>query len=289
MAFAGRTSAPAPSPSAPAGAPPPPPAFGAAPPPPPPVAAPGREVYVAVNGQSVLKTEAEARLMPPTTPALFKGEEGGGWKTIQQLFPAPAAPAVAPAHQVPYGAPGQPAAPTAGSAVPANIFAGVENAQVSRRGANITAGDYVARLLSAEFKTGRNGNYIILEMACVESSYDQARPETHGCNHQGSTFTIFIKQNDSFLGNLKEVILALSGFDDQGRPRDETEVVTQAECNALVSKEQPYAGVLVYLEAREITTRQNKPFTRVNWWPCPIMKDAAGNIVPDLNKLAQGR
>ena len=280
MAFAGRLSSPATTTTA--GAPPHPP--GANPNTPTSPATPGRMLWVGINGQSVAKTDAEARSLPPTTPAMFQDEQAGGWKTIGAILPASPA-ATQPAHRPAYGAPGQPQQPAGGTAIPAGIFAGVEHAQVMRRGSYVEPGDYVARLLSAEFKAGRKGNQIILELAVVTSSYDHARPETHGCNHEGSTMTAFIKQNDSFLGNIKEVILALSGFDDKGMPRDETDNVSQEECNALVSAEQPFKGAMVYLEARAIKTKAGGDFTRVNWWPCPIKADGS----PDLEKLAQSR
>lgn len=275
MAFAGRPTTPLTS-GTPATTPPPPPPGANPPPPPPPV---GRPLWVGINGQTQAKTEAEARLLPPTTPAMFQGD--AAWSTIGALFPAAAA-------QRPFGAPGQPAAPSPGI-VPVNLFAGVENAQVIRRGNNITPGDYVAKLLSAEFKQGRKGNYMILELQVLVSSYIADNPQFAGCNPEGSTITVFVKQNDSFLGNVKEIVLAVSGFDDQGHSRDETDPVTQDECNQLVSPAQPFAGAVVYMEARQIKTKAGGDFTRVNWWPCPLKKDAAGTLVPDLDRLTQTR
>ena len=286
MGFAGRNTATS---TAPAGAPPPPPGAATPPPAPPVPPATGRLLWAVVNGQSLQKTEAEARQLPPTTVAMFQGD--ANWSTVGALLPAAAVPPPAqrPAFGTPsqplYGAPGQPAAPAASSGIPPNLFAGVENAQVMRRGSYIEPGDYVARLLSAEFKAGRKGNQVILELAVITSSYDHARPETHGCNHEGSTMTAFVKQNDSFLSNIKEIVLALSGFDEKGNPRPETDTVTAAECNALTSPEQPFAGALVYIEARPIKTRAGGDYTRVNWWPCPLNADGT----PNLDAIAASR
>ncbi len=77
-------------------------------------------------------------------------------------------------------------------------------------------------------------------------------------------------------------MLAVSGFDPAtGKPRDQDDVVSQAECEAYVSPEQPFAGAMVYIEAREIDTKAGGKFTRVSWWPCPVNADGS----PDEGKL----
>ncbi len=160
------------------------------------------------------------------------------------------------------------------------MFAGVENADVIRRGNNIMAGDYICKVCSSEFKAGRQKNYIITELEVIKGSYDPTSgPE---CNRDGSRMTNFVLQNDNYLSNIKEIILAVSGIDPAtGKGRDPDDVVTQAECEALISPEQPFAGAMVYLEAREVPTKSGGIFTRVSWWPCPVLADGR----PDEEKL----
>lgn len=263
------------SPAAPA-----PPVTQAAPMPPAvPVAA--RSFWVAVNGQSVLKPEAECLQLPPATPAMTQ-DQSSGWSTIAALMGTPAA---APAGtRSAFARPGAAAAavtaPVAGG-MPKGLFAGVENAEITRKGNNMNEGDYVAKICSAEYKPGRSANFVIIEAEIITSSYDANDPAKQSCNREGSRATIFIKQNDSFAGNIKEIMLAVSGFGPDGKSRDVHDTVTQDECASLVAKEQPFTGAMVYLEARNIKTKAGGDFTRISWWPCPVNADGT----PDTDKL----
>ena len=276
----GRPAAPPAAPNAGAPVPPPPPA-PAMPPAPPAPPIQDVQVWVVENGASVQKALSACGHLPPTTPAMRVGDSA--WSTLAALRPA-AAPA--PAHAAPAAHPAgsspfaRPAAPAAGGA-PRGMFAGVENADITRRNDFIEEGDYVARLLSSEYKPGRQGNYVICELEIVVSSYNAADPTKQRCNMEGSRVSVFIKQNDSFASNIKEVMLAVSGFDEHGQPRPVDDVVSQQECEALVSPEQSFKGRLVYLEAREVPTRAGGKFTRVSWWPCPLKADGS----PDTERL----
>jgi hypothetical protein len=234
---------------------------------------------------------AQYASLPPTTPAMTL-DQSSGWSTIAALAPQRAAPTPAPAPVAAGGLarggagqrqiasmPATGGAPAAG--LPRGLFAGVESAEVVRRGNNVNPGDYVAKLCSAEFKQGRDANFVIIEVEMLVSSYDANDPAKIQCNPEGSRATIFIKKNDSFASNIKEVVLALSGFNEQGIARDVHDAVTQQECESLVSPDQPFTGAMVYLEARAITTREGRPFTRISWWPCPVRPDGK----PDLDRL----
>jgi hypothetical protein len=258
-------------------------------------AAPEPQLWVALPGaaQPELKPVSACRALPPTTAAMTQ-DMSSGWSTLAALLPStpaiPAAPAQ-PAAGISRGgfaAHAAPAGQAQASSVPRGAFAGVENASVTRRGEYINPGDYVARVCSAEYKNGRNGKtFVIVELQIIESSYSATDPGKQHCNQVGSNASIFVHKNDNFASNIKEIILAVSGFDAQGKPRDENEMVTQAECEALVSPEQPFAGALVYIEAREVDTRPTPSnpnggkFTRTSWWPCPKQADGS----PDLAKL----
>ncbi len=287
MPFPGRSSpaaaAPAFAPAPPA--PPVPPMAPAAPPGPPAPAASARKFWCFINGASVLKPEAEARALPPTTQAQNE-DLSGGWQTLSALLGVGAAPAPAPAPaaaggRAAFGQRAQPAAAPVAQGVPRGMFAGVENADVVRRGNNIAPGDYICRVCSSEFKQGQTKNFVITELEVISSSYDESRPETHGSNREGSRMTNFVQQNQNFASNIKEIILAVSGFDAAGKARDQDSTVTQEECEALVSAEQPFTGAIVYLEARQGPTKNGGQYTRVNWWPCPLKADGT----PDHEKL----
>lgn len=241
-----------------------------------------------VNGQPVEKTEAECRTMPPTTPAMTH-DYSSGWLTLAALLgpppaAAPAAPPPAAGTRAAFG--GRPAASAPPPQAPGtpnrnDPFAGIEGAQTFRRGNNMNPGTYIARVSSAEFKHGRQKDMVIIEVEILTSSYDVNDPTTHQCNKEGSRATVFVSMNDNFLSNMKEIILAVSGFDAQGQPRPENDTVTKAETDAFVSADQPFAGALVYLEARLIKTKAQTDFTRISWWPCPQHPDGS----PDVDKL----
>lgn len=262
------------------GAPPPPAPAPAGPtggPPAPPAPAPSSlKFWVSLNGASVLKTEAECRALPPTTPAMPESQQGG-WLTLAGLLPAgaPTAPAPAAGTRSAFGtrpAP-QAAAPAPSGAAPASLFAGVESAEVYRRGNNMNEGNYIAKVCSAEHKDGRTAQYVIFEVEILTSTYNANDPMYSGCNREGTRATIFCKKNENFASNMKEIILALSGFDPQGLPRPEDDVVTKEECMAAIGPEQPFTGAIVYIEARIVKTKAGGDFTRVSWWPCPLKAD----------------
>jgi hypothetical protein len=281
MGFPGRPSAgaaPALQPAPPAGPPAPP--THAGPPPPPPAPASARKFWVAVGGQSVLKTEAECAAFPPTTPAMAE-DQAGGWLTLASFItPAPAAPA---GTRAAFG--GQRPAPAAmapaGGGARAALFSGVEGAEIYRKGTNIREGQYVARVKSSEFKEGREANYVIVELELLVSDYDETT--NPNANQEGTSVSVFVKKNDMFASNMKEIMIAVSGYDPKtNQPRPEDDIVTPEECIAFISKEQPYAGALVFLKAVATTTKkEGKPFTRVNWWACPLLP--SGN--PDFERL----
>ncbi len=255
-------------------------------PPPAPTAAEPKVWVSVAGGAAQLVGVAAARALPADAMGTPQ-DQAGGWVPLGQLLQRyPMSPASAPAAPRPsFGAPpaaGAPAAQQPQASVPRGVFAGVATAQVARAGAYINPGDYVARVASAEWKEPASaGGFrgVLVELEVVMSSYDAAQhPE---CNQEGSRMTAFVKHNQSFASNMKEIILAVSGFDEQGNARAEDSVVSDAECEAFVSATQPYAGVLVYLEAREKPTQAQGKFTKVSWWPMPVRTDGS----PDHDKL----
>lgn len=161
-------------------------------------------------------------------------------------------------------------------------FAGVESAEVYQRNAYIQDGDYVLKILSVIFKEGRNSNMVIIEADVLVSNYDPtAAPQA---NHEGTRISTFINaKNDSFLSNVKEFIIAASGFDTSGNPRPLDDQVGADECEQAMGPDQPLAGALLYVKAREVVTKAGTPFTRVNYHPAALLPD--GTV--DLNKCVE--
>ena len=235
--------------------------------------------WVSIGGApATLHTLTQMRTVAPTAQAIDEAQTQG-WQTVGAFlakYPVVGAPPAA------GGFAGR-AAPTQTSAagVPNNLFAGIEGATFFRKNANMTPGEYVAKVTGHEYKQGNEKNMLIVELEILVSSYVEGDPATHEALREGVRASAFIMKNVSWLQNTKEVIIALSGFDPQGRWRTENDTVTAQEGMALVDPSQPYAGALVYLEAKTITTQKGQPFTLVNWWPMPV--DATGK--PDFDKL----
>jgi hypothetical protein len=296
-----------------------PPAFGA---PAAPAPAPQRSFWCAINGQAQLLNEAQARTIDPNTMAMDEAQTIG-WTPIGQLLgaaaPAPAQPAfqqpafqqpTQPAFQQPaqpaFQQPAQPAfqrqpvpamqqqpfgqQPQQGgypaAAAPANLFSGVANASVTRRGNNLTGGQYVGRFVSAEYKEGQNGIYVIAEVDIIISNYIEGDPINGKSTPAGQRVSIFVKKNQNFDSNIKEIMLALSPHNPDNTIREDTDNIPPHETAALLTQPCPFAGQYVYLMANETMTKGGPqapphPFTRINWWHCP--KDAAGN--PDIASM----
>lgn len=276
-------------------APPAPPAAQQPAPAPPTAAAPEPRFWISINGaQPQLMTASQARALPPTTSAMREGQENAGWSTLAAFMPAGAAPAPAPGlpQQRPPAAGGfnrpaqqqqqQQQQPAQYAGTPQGLFAGVNSAAITRRGQNYTPGEYVIKVLNAEYKKARNGDFVLMETEIVVSSYDEKIPDTHQTLRVGAHATIFVKKNDSFASNMKEIVHALSGFDANGNEREETGGGYEEDAEGLISQAQPFAGVLAYVEAREVPTRAGGLFTRISWWPCPLLSPG----VPDLDKIA---
>ena len=278
----GAAPAPAFAPPAAPGMPPQAPAAPAfQPPAPPAVQQPALpNLWCVINGAAVMQTPAQYLLLPPTTQAHHENGTGG-WKPLSAFLPAAAA---APLDRAAFQAPAGPAHLPQQAAAPgtpdASLFAGMETAQISRRGSFITQGDYILKLNSAEMKTLRASGKLsaIFETTVIVSSYNKDNPATHAATTEGSGVTIFIQKNESFNGNMKELYLALCGFDKNNQPRPETDVITGAEIAQVFSPNQPFAGVHFYCEARQRLTQANKEFTNMNYWPMPVKADGTWDM-----------
>jgi hypothetical protein len=159
-------------------------------------------------------------------------------------------------------------------------FAGIENATVTQRNPYLGEGHYVLRIKDVIWKDARSGDSMaIIESEVVISSYDAQDPVTAKHNREGTTASICITNNDSFLSNWKEFVIAASGFDEQGQPRSIDDVVTEDEAQGVFSSEAgvtPLQGAYIFVEAHDVPTRGGGVFTRKAFKP--IKLDANGQI-----------
>jgi hypothetical protein len=94
---------------------------------------------------------------------------------------------------------------------------------------------------------------------------------------------MIFKQNDSFLGNMKELAMAATGLN----PQDQSNVIDQPTIGATLNGANPaIIGKLLYVEARAVTTRDGRPFTRMNFWPCQSKgQHPDGTPIPDEDSI----
>lgn len=193
----------------------------------------------------------------------------------------PSQPAQQPVQQQPAAQGGWGNRPQSQTQVAKSPFAGVENAEVYQRNAYIGEGDYLLKILSVVLKDGRNRRMIIIEGDVLVSNYDpQTAPQA---NREGTRVSSFIIDGDNFLSNLKEFIIAASGFDASGNPRPLDDVVTAEECEQVCGPDNPLAGAIIYTKARVVPTKQGNPFTRMAYHPAVIGADGT----PDVQKCVE--
>ena len=269
------------------------------PPPPPPQQPPRQEPQVVLQGQQQPQSLSALNHLPDTTTAWEVGTPA--WETLGQIrarhgssSPQQTPPQQTPSQQTPSQQTPSQQAPSqqgwggqqaAGSQQRApqygSPFAGIEQATFTHRNAYLEPGRYVLRTKDLKYVSGRNGDFLFLEASVEVSTYNQADPTTHGCNQIGSIVSIGLKKNESFLSNVKKLMIALSGFDQAGNPRDPEDTVSQQEVNAAISDEQPYRGALIYVEANRRQSREGNEFTFYDYWPCKANADGT----PDLNSI----
>jgi hypothetical protein len=183
-------------------------------------------------------------------------------------------PAQQPAGRPSFGAQRQAAPPKR------SPFAGIENAQVTQRNPYLGEGNYILKIKDVIWKDTRGGDSMaIIESEVVISSYDAQDPATSKHNREGTTASICITYNDSFLSNRKEFIIAASGFDADGQPRSVDDVVSEEEAQGAFSGEagpSPYQGSYLYVVANDVPTRAGGIFTRKAFHPVKL--DANGQV-----------
>lgn len=253
-------------------------------PPPPAVTTPSAipqipDLYVNQNGQSVQIAGAQLAGMPDSTQVHHNGQ----WTTlgaVKQVLGIGGAPSPGPAPQPQQGGWQQQPGPQGG----ASPYGGIDNSHTpTARNPYLAPGKYVLHVVSSTFNRGRDHNAQIIEVDVLAAQASGPNPPTP----ENTRATLYFKQNDSFLGNMKEIVIAASGFDTNGQPRPRDSQVSSAEAEQWLNGENPaIIGCLIYCEARETTTRSGTPFTVYNFWPCKAAGTGPdGKPVPDFNSI----
>lgn len=140
-----------------------------------------------------------------------------------------------------------------------DLFRGTEEAKASFGDANyMRAGHYLCRI--EEVRAGERrvgGGYVVFGMQVVHV-FDDVQGSGHRVGENVSHMLMRAgAQADMFLPSMKAAIGAIC----EGDP----EAVTSGDLVAVVSDDQPLAGVVVEIVARNINTRRGTLFTRVTY------------------------
>jgi len=168
-----------------------------------------------------------------------------------------------------------------------NPYGGVESAHASTpRNPYLSEGDYVIEVISSTYNYGREHNAQIVEADIVLAG--PRNPDTN--LGYGTRVTVYFKHNTAFDSNIKELVIAASGFDQSGQPRPRDDFVSSEETNAMLNGPTPgITGRLLYVEARQARSREGREFTRYTFWPCASSGvDPSGRQVPDINSIPRG-
>lgn len=138
------------------------------------------------------------------------------------------------------------------------LFDGVEQAKASFDAKYQGAGHYLCRIDRIKADKTRGGDeFMAVEMTVMHTFMDgQGAPEKWHKPGE-STSHLLMKKHDSFLGNVKALVANVTGCHESE--------VTKADCERIASAEQPLAGAVIELSARDILTRKNQPFTKVSY------------------------
>lgn len=145
------------------------------------------------------------------------------------------------------------------------LFSGIKNAKTKVDAEYVAAGQYLMRIDKVkQDKDRKNVPFFAVEMTCLHVT-DGSHPKAHRI---GADVTWLIKStNDYFLPEIKAFVLNVLEEDLDAKSEDEAESLVEAIC----ADDNPMAGTVVELHAREIVLREkdekgnDKLFTRVSF------------------------
>lgn len=174
------------------------------------------------------------------------------------------------------------------------LFTGVEEAKASTDSNYVRAGHYLARIDRVKADKTRPPAmrpFVAVEMSCLHAFADGELSLQHngeewvGVNkwhRPGEGFTdMKMADQDPFLGNMKALIAGVMGVDPNQ--------VTEQDCKDVCKADQPLAGMVIEIRARDIVTKNGKPFTKVTYvreYPAETLQDVLSEDI--LNAFFPG-
>jgi hypothetical protein len=165
------------------------------------------------------------------------------------------------------------------------MFKGVEKAKVSRSANYARPGRYIAFVRKVE--TGKNRKkegFAVVNLVCL---MDLSEGTVDNPHRPGEEFSdMMMEKFDSFLGNFKGMVTALTGY-----PEDQ---ITQEVCEYVTSEDQPLAGLVVEMENIERQTKESTPenprfYTMKNYRRVLTMDEIEKTLDPEsLPRLLTG-
>ncbi len=134
-----------------------------------------------------------------------------------------------------------------------SLYDGVENAQTSTGGQYFEPGQYRVRVQSVqEIKSRKNIPFFVVESTVVHTTSDRYKA--------GSTISWLVNMtNDWALANVKEFAQAIAG--------DLSANVTGSDIEAMISADQPVAGMEAEVDAITRTSKAGREWTQARWRP----------------------
>lgn len=163
---------------------------------------------------------------------------------------------------------------------PSGMFGNI-GAVKARMDANyVRPGNYLMLINRVKADTSRaNGDFIAFEMTVLHvidpREFDQIkgqRPHRPG----ESVSLLEFKKRDMFLPNMKSHIGGITGTD----PNE----VSQEIAEYAIGDDQPFAGFVVEVMARQITTKKNEPFTQVTFRRQVPASETLRTVAADVRK-----
>jgi hypothetical protein len=150
----------------------------------------------------------------------------------------------------------------------ADLFDGIEDAQVSGGGIYFLVGNYRVEILKVFTLVSRKKEDMVIVECKIHSSTNPARPAG-----SRASWVVNFKQ-DAALGNIKGFAQSCAKTNlPKPAPGEPEPVITKADMAFIVSKDNPLAGTVLDLQCTNIETRAKSEFTLHTW--LPIFTDAA--------------
>ncbi len=139
------------------------------------------------------------------------------------------------------------------------IFEGMDGAASSRDSNYVIPSHTLMRINKVKSGiTRREEGFFAVEFTVVHDCSPEKYERSKYGHLVGEDVTwMAMAKHDSFLGNVKQFVSSTLGMEDDAIGKDEV--------NTICGDEQPLAGMVVEIVARNIITRANKDFTKVSF------------------------